>query len=114
MSTIDLTVTCRIHDGRAEDFVRAAESCVERVRRLDRGTRRYEWYLAADRRSAIVVETYDDSEAVLAHVANLGPAFDALLATCSLEIQVHGRPTPALMKALEPFPNQVFEPLTSL
>ena len=57
-----------------------AERCVAIVRAKDPGTLLYDWYLSADEKECLVRETYASSEAMLAHMANVGAELQAMMA----------------------------------
>ncbi len=108
MKTIQLTTRCKIKPGQYAAFEKAATACLQAVRAKDKGTRQYDWFVDAEKKEAIVRETYADSDAVLVHVQNLGDGLGALLATCDMSLEIHGSPTPALMDAAKPFPHKVY------
>jgi hypothetical protein len=48
-----------------------------------------------------VRERYEDSDAVLQHIANLGETFEELLGVSDLSVEVYGTPSAELVKAAE-------------
>ena len=66
-------------------------SCLTATRR-DPGTQSYEWYLNANRTECLVLEVYQDSNALLAHVGNLGDLLGRLMTVSDLAIEVCGDP----------------------
>ena len=95
MNTIRIMARAQIHPGKLEAFSETAAACLAATRR-DPGTQSYEWYLNADRTECVVLEVYDDSNAVLAHLANLGDLFGQLMTVSDLTIEVFGDPSPEL------------------
>ncbi len=95
MNTIRIMARAQIHPGKLEAFSQIAAACLAATRR-DPGTHSYEWYLNADRTECVVLEVYDDSNAVLAHLANLGDLFGQLMTVSDLTIEVFGDPSPEL------------------
>ena len=77
----------RFHEGKREEYLRLSEQALDMVRRNEPGTLGYDLYLNGDQSECMVVERYRDSAAAIAHAANLGHLFDAVLATVSV---VHG------------------------
>jgi quinol monooxygenase YgiN len=95
MNTIRVIARARIHPGKQEAFSQTAASCLAAARR-DPGTQSYEWYLNADHTECVVLEVYDDSNALLAHIGNLGDLFGQLMAVSDLTIELFGDPSPEL------------------
>lgn len=95
MDTIRIVARSRIHPGKLEEFTTIATACLAATRR-DPGTQIYEWYFNTDRTECVVLEVYDDSNAVLAHVGNLGDLLGQLMAVTDLTLEVFGDPSPAL------------------
>src|SRR5258708_37766070 len=77
----------RFHEGMREEYLRLADRAAETVRANEPGTLGYDLYLNGDQSECMIIERYRDSEAAMAHAANLGHLFDAVLATVSV---VHG------------------------
>ena len=77
----------KFHEGKREEYLRLSEEAREIVRAKDPGTLGYDLYLNGDQSECMVIERYRDSESAIAHAANLGPLFAAVLATVSV---VHG------------------------
>ena len=77
----------KFHEGRREEYLRLSDKATELVRATEPGTLGYDLYLNGDQSECMIVERYRDSEAAMAHAANLGHMFDAVLATVSV---VHG------------------------
>lgn len=95
MNTIRIVARARIHPGKEESFTEIAAACLA-ASRNEPGTQSYEWYLNADRSECVVLEVYDDSNAVLAHMGNLGDLLGKLMTVSDLTIEVFGDPSPAL------------------
>ena len=77
----------RFLEGKREEYLRLADQATELVRANEPGTLGYDLYLNADQTECVVIERYRDSEAAIAHAANLGHLFDEVLATVEI---VHG------------------------
>ena len=91
----------KFNEGMREEYLRLSDEARELVRAKEPGTLAYDLYLNEDRSECMVIERYRDSEAAMAHAANLGHLFPAVLATISV---VHGEllgdPSPELREKL--------------
>jgi quinol monooxygenase YgiN len=114
MSAIQVTARMKIHDGKLAEFKEAAELCMKSVRENDSGTLQYDWFLNKDETECVVRETYRDSDALLEHVGNLGDAGGALVATCSMELEMFGAPSEQLVAATERMRPKIYSPLLSM
>jgi hypothetical protein len=77
----------RFLEGKREEYMRLSAQALELVLANEPGTLQYDLYLNDDQSECMVIERYRDSEAAMAHAANLGDLFGAVLATVSV---VHG------------------------
>ena len=77
----------KFHEGKREEYLRLSDQAREMLRANEPGTLGYDLYLNGDQSECMVIERYRDSEAAMAHAANLGHLFPAVLATVSV---VHG------------------------
>ena len=77
----------RFHEGKREEFMRLSEQATALVLANEPGTLQYDIYLNADQSECMVIERYRDSEAAIAHAANLGDLFAAVFETVTV---VHG------------------------
>jgi quinol monooxygenase YgiN len=77
----------KFHEGKREEYMRLSARAAEIVRAKEPGTLQYDLYLNHDQSECMIVERYRDSAAAMAHAANLGDLFGAVLATVSV---VHG------------------------
>jgi quinol monooxygenase YgiN len=77
----------RFLEGKREEFLRLSEQATALVLANEPGTLQYDLYLNADQSECMVIERYRDSEAAIAHAANLGHLFAAVFETVTL---VHG------------------------
>lgn len=113
MSTIHVTARAAIHTGKLEDFKALAAKCVELVRANEPGAFEYSWYLNEVQTECVVCETYKDSEAVLAHIANVGQTLAALGKVADWNFEICGEPSAALVQATAALPLKVYWPLLS-
>ena len=77
----------KFHEGKREEYLRLSDQATELVRAKEPGTLGYDLYLNGDQSECMIIERYRDSEAAMAHAANVGHLFDSVLATVSI---VHG------------------------
>ena len=77
----------RIHDGKLEEFKRLSAEAREIMRAKDPGTLQYDIYFNDDESECIVLERFTDSEALIAHAANMGELSEAILSIVDV---VHG------------------------
>ena len=91
----------RFREGRREEYLRLTDVANELVRANEPGTLQYDLYLNADETECMIIERYRDSEAAMAHAANVGHLFADVLATVDI---VHGEllgdPSPELREKL--------------
>ncbi|MEY8021710.1 putative quinol monooxygenase [Muriicola sp. SD30] len=108
MSNIQVTAKFKIHPGKEEEFKELAQACMASVKEKDTGTLQYDWYFSRDGSECKVRETYINSDAVLAHVANLGPLFSQVLALSEFTPEIYGDASDALVGAVEVFKPEVY------
>ena len=77
----------RFHEGKVEEFKRLSARAMEIVKAKDPGTLAYDTYFNADESECVIVERYRDSEALIAHAANLAELFEPILSIVDV---VHG------------------------
>ena len=114
MSELQGIARFKFHEGRAEEFKRLSQQCMDVVRATDTGTLQYEIFLSEDESECIVLERYRDSEALLEHMTNLGELAQAILATGTAYGELLGEPSPALAAGLAEGPVRLFRPFASM
>jgi quinol monooxygenase YgiN len=114
MNTIQLTARAAIHEGRVKEFNALAAECMQKVREQDSGTIQYDWFFNEDQTECVVRETYKDSKALLAHIANLGAAVGAIFAIADWTIEIFGNPTPELLQAAAALNPKIYFPFQSI
>jgi len=77
----------RFREGRRDEYLRLSDQALEIVQATEPGTLQYDLFLNDDQTECMIVERYRDSEAAMAHAANLGHLFADVLATVEI---VHG------------------------
>jgi quinol monooxygenase YgiN len=77
----------KFREGKREEYLRLTEQATELVKANEPGTLGYDLYLNDDQTECMIIERYRDSEAAMAHAANVGHLFAAVFETVEL---VHG------------------------
>lgn len=114
MNKIQVIARAAIHEGKLDEFKALAAECMRTVCEKDTGTLQYDWFLNDAQTECVVQEAYKDSEAVLEHIANLGPTMGALLATSDCTFEVFGSPSPKLLEAAAGLSLKVYAPFQSM
>lgn len=101
MKEIQITAKFKIHKGKLEEFKKIAADCVVAVAKNEKGKGaiQYDWFFSPDETECVVRETYVDSDAVMAHMGNVGEMLGQLLAMSGFELEVYGNPSEELQKA---------------
>lgn len=82
-----------------DEFKKLADQGVE-VTRDEEGTLRYDFFLNADGTKCVLREVYASSDAVLAHMGNMGELLGRLIEVGGgIEIEVFGEPSAQLLEA---------------
>jgi quinol monooxygenase YgiN len=97
---IQLTATLpNIAPGDLAKFRELAAQALE-LTRGEKATLQYDWFFSDDETKCVVRETYENSDAILAHMANLGELIGALAELGGgLEIEAFGTPSADLLEA---------------
>ena len=101
MKEIKAIATFKINKGKLGEFKEISAQMIAVVQEKDPGTLVYDWYLDEGNLECTVLETYADSDAVLAHISNVGELLGKLLEIGNLTIDVYGNPNAELLKATE-------------
>lgn len=109
MQQLQISARFKIHDGKTAEFRSLADQCVARVQEKDTQTRQYDWFFSADGTACEVRETYDNSEALLEHMGNVGDLLGPLFAIADLEVAVYGTPSEELIAATAEIPTVVYD-----
>jgi quinol monooxygenase YgiN len=114
MNTLQLTARFVIHKGKLEKFKEVAKACMRSTKEKDTGTMQYDWYFNATGTECVARETYADSDAVLAHISNLGPLLGELLAISDFYPELYGTPSEALKNATAALKPKIYDHFQSL
>ena len=101
MEQIHLTAHFKIQPGKTEAFAELAAKCVEAVRQNEEGALLYRWFYNTDQTECKVLETYRNTEAVFAHLQNVGPLLQELSGISSVSGDIYGQISEPLRKGLE-------------
>jgi quinol monooxygenase YgiN len=105
--TVDLT----INEGRVDEFEGIAQAMIAGTQK-EPGALGYDWCLSSDRKRCRILETYADTNAVLAHLR--GPVVQEfvpkiLKASSISRFEVYGDPGPEASRMLAGFGAEIFE-----
>ena len=114
MSRLRSVARFRIQPGKADEFKRIAAECLAIVRAQEPGTSQYEWYLNDAQTECVVLETYENAEALRAHGRNVGQLVGQLLGLAQCSVEMFGTPTPEIRELLRRMPMTVLTPLQGL
>lgn len=101
MEQIKATALFKIKEGKLDEFKQLIPFLISTVKEQDPGTLTYDWYLNEDRMECVVLETYTDSQAVLAHAGHVGEYLQKVSEVADLSIELYGNPSEELRKAIE-------------
>ncbi len=99
MKNLQITARFQIHHGKLAEFKKTAEECHAIVKAKDKDTIQYDWYFDESQSECVLRETYPDSNALLAHLANIGDLFGKILSLGDFSAEVYGEPSEELLKA---------------
>lgn len=114
MSELHGIARFKLHEGKIEEFKRLSAQCMEIVRAKETGTLQYDIYISEDQSECIVHEAYQDSAALIEHLANLGDLMQAILATGSVSGELLGDPSPELRAKMAGGEVRLFTPFLSM
>jgi quinol monooxygenase YgiN len=108
---VRLTVELAVKEGQWEEFKSLAETMTT-ISKTEPRTLGYEWFSSGDQKRFRLVETYSDSDAVLAHF--MGPAVQEfvpkLMGTCTVTgFEVYGDPGQKVAEMVAGFGAETFE-----
>ena len=94
----------KIGDGNLDELKKLAKECCE-ITKTEPGVMAYEWSIAQDREMLHIYERYMDSEAAMAHMANLSAQLPQLMGLVSVtEIECYGKASGDFREAAKDFP----------
>lgn len=103
MGKISYTLVMDIVDGKLDEFKSKAENYTSSTEKNEPETLGYSWFLSADNQHCMLHEAFADSEAMLAHLGNVGPTLPDLFAIAPpSRLEVFGEVSDAAREALDP------------
>lgn len=90
----------KIHEDKLEEFKRLSMECMEIARAKDHGTLQYDVYINEEKLEAVVIERYQDSEALIEHLANNSAVAKEIFLTGSISGELLGEPNEKLKAML--------------
>lgn len=99
MDNLQISARFTIHDGNLEKFKRLAGECLSIVREKDQNTLQYDWFFDENQKECVLREKYTDSNALLAHLGNIGELFGELLQLADFTGEIYGNPSKELLEA---------------
>ena len=99
MKKLQVIARLKIHDGQLDAFKSLAAQMLKAVKENEPGTTQYDAFFNADQTECVVLETYTDSAAVFAHLADIGAMLQKLLELSVMTLEVFGSPSEELIAA---------------
>src|SRR5687767_2340953 len=107
---VQYTGELTIKDGKIDEFRRIIHSFIEAVQNKEPDMNAYQVYLNAEENKAYIVEWFKNSDAVLAHLANVGPMLPELLAIAPItRLEVFGNLTKQAEDAVRSIGGTIFK-----
>jgi quinol monooxygenase YgiN len=72
MSKLDVVVRVGITPGHTDAFRHWSEKCMKNVKQHGEGMTKYDWFMNEDESECVVLECYENSEALLKHMHDMG------------------------------------------
>jgi len=99
----------KIGDRNLDNLKRLAEECCE-ITKTEPGVMAYEWSIAQDRGTLHIYERYVNTEAAMAHMANLSAQLPRLMELVTVtEIECYGKAGSDFREAAKDFPMTYME-----
>lgn len=77
---IQVQVELTIADGKVEELQSQMPAIIEKVKANEPDIAGYQWYLSGDQTKCYIMEWFNNPQAWLTHLSNVGPALPALFA----------------------------------
>jgi quinol monooxygenase YgiN len=100
MKKIQIKAKFKIPSDKVEYCKKIAEECVTTVKQNEKDALQYDWFINPEQTEIVVRETYTDSNAVLAHLGNVGELLGQLLSISDFEGEIYGNMSEELKHAL--------------
>ena len=107
---VQYTTEFAVVDGGSGEFRRIMHSIIESVKENEPDLVAYQVYFGAGENRAFIVEWFKNSDAILTHLANIGPRFPELLAVAPVvRLEVFGNLTKEAADALRSIGAKIFD-----
>ena len=103
MANLQVSAKMKIREGTLEGLKQHANECIQRVTEKDPGTIQYDWFISSDNTECEIRETYESSEAFLAHLSNLREQLQILYEKFASDhsVVIYGNPSPELLEKVK-------------
>ena len=101
MRKIKVIALFKIKEGKLNEFKQGVPGLINAVKKNEPGALTYDWYLNEEAMECMVLETYADSQALMAHAGNVGELLQKLMGISDLTLEVFGNPEAELKKILK-------------
>ena len=101
--TLQVSAKMKIRPGMIEGFKRHATECIQLTKEKDPGTLQFDWFISADKTECEIRETYESSEAFLAHLSNLSELLPILYEKFASDhsVIIYGDASPELLTKIK-------------
>lgn len=107
---IRINAELSIPEGKIDEFKKKAAELIRKVEANEPNALSYEWFLSEDESICDLVEVYKDSDAVMAHLGNVGDLLGPLVEIAPLSgLLILGNPSDEVRQAFTPFGPKIFE-----
>jgi quinol monooxygenase YgiN len=102
MANLQVSAKMKIREGMLEGVKQHANECIQRVTEKDPGTIQYDWFISSDNTECEIRETYENSEAFLAHLSNLSDLLQILYEKFASDhsVVIYGGPSQDLLEKI--------------
>lgn len=100
MEKIHIIARFKIHEGKLAEFKPGSDKCIA-LTKNESGALLYDWFIDVENLACTVIETYQDSSATLAHVANVSDPLSKLMEISDFSGEVFGNASEELQNALK-------------
>lgn len=89
MEKIHIIARFKINSGKLTEFNKVKEECIA-LTKNETGALVYDWFLDEVNLLCTVIETYQDSDAVMTHAGNVNPSLSKLIEISDFSAEVFG------------------------
>jgi quinol monooxygenase YgiN len=107
---IRVVIEYTVNEGKLDEFKKLAQAVVEKSEKNESRMLAYEWYVSVDGTKCALLQTLAGSDAVMAHLGNVGELLGPLHETVVITgFKVYGNPSSEVREAYGQFGPQYFE-----